>query len=328
MKRILLIQTAFIGDVILATPVIEKLHQFFPKAEIDILVRKGNEPLFHQHPILHEVVVWEKRKRKYWNLVALIRSLRKRKYDLAVNMQRFMTTGLITILAGAKETAGFDKNPLSFMFSKKIHHQQGSAGTPIHEVERNLSLIAAWTDHTFLKPKLYPSKIGPTARYHPGEYICVAPTSVWFTKQFPAGKWVDLIDRVGGNIRIILLGGPGDFARCQRIKELTKHPEVTNLAGKLSLLESSALMKRAKMNYVNDSAPLHLASAVNAPVIAIFCSTAPHFGFTPLSDISFVVEIDEKLDCRPCGLHGKSACPKGHFKCSDIDVDKLLDKLS
>ena len=75
-------------------------------------------------------------------------------------------------------------------------------------------------------------------------------------------------------------------------------------------------MKGATMSYVNDSAPLHIASAMNAPVTAIFCSTVPAFGFGPLRANGHVVETKEELDCRPCGLHGHRACPKGHFKCA------------
>jgi ADP-heptose:LPS heptosyltransferase len=90
------------------------------------------------------------------------------------------------------------------------------------------------------------------------------------------------------------------------------------------LLQSAALMKDAVMNYVNDSAPMHLASAMNAKTTAIYCSTVPEFGFGPLAADARVVEVTEKLDCRPCGLHGFKECPKGHFKCGrDIDVAKL-----
>jgi heptosyltransferase-2 len=99
--------------------------------------------------------------------------------------------------------------------------------------------------------------------------------------------------------------------------------DVRNLAGTLSFLQSAALMEKAAMNYVNDSAPLHLASAMNAPVTAVFCSTVPAFGFGPLSDKSHIVEC-ENLYCRPCGLHGKPSCPEGHFRCAmDIDLSKL-----
>jgi heptosyltransferase-2 len=95
---------------------------------------------------------------------------------------------------------------------------------------------------------------------------------------------------------------------------------VLNLAGKLSLLASAALMENAAMCYVNDSAPLHLASAVNAPTCAVFCSTVPDFGFGPLSDVRQVIQIREELACRPCGLHGFNHCPKGHFRCAE-DID-------
>ena len=101
-----------------------------------------------------------------------------------------------------------------------------------------------------------------------------------------------------------------------------------NLAGKLSFLESAALMRDAAMNYVNDSAAQHIASSVNAKITAIFCSTIPDFGFGPLSDDSVIIEAQEKLDCKPCGLHGHKTCPKGHFKCAlNIDTKELLNRL-
>jgi heptosyltransferase II len=90
-------------------------------------------------------------------------------------------------------------------------------------------------------------------------------------------------------------------------------------------LGTAALMEGAQMNYVNDSAPLHIATAMNAPVTAVFCSTIPAFGFGPLNPNGRIVELTEKLDCRPCGLHGYAACPKGHFKCAlEISVAQVL----
>ncbi len=83
-------------------------------------------------------------------------------------------------------------------------------------------------------------------------------------------------------------------------------------------------MRGAVMNYVNDSAPLHLASAMDAPVRAVFLSTVPEFGFGPWGSRGEVIETTEKLDCRPCGVHGFKACPKGHFKCAEIAVERLV----
>jgi heptosyltransferase-2 len=100
------------------------------------------------------------------------------------------------------------------------------------------------------------------------------------------------------------------------------------LAGKLTFLQSAALMKSAVMNYANDSAPLHFASAVNANITGIFCSTIPAFGYTPLSEKSIIIETTEKLTCRPCGMHGKKSCPEGHFKCGfSIHNEQLLSTL-
>jgi len=325
MKKILIIQTAFIGDVILATPLIEKLKNFYPKAEIDFLLRKGNEGLLKNHPKINEVLIWDKKKHKYNSLAKLGREVRRNKYDLLINLQRFASSGLLTTSSKAKIKIGFAKNPFSFAYTHKFPHV---IDQEMHEVHRNLSLIEGLTDNSFQPPVLYPSdsdfeKVEALRRS--GAYYCVAPASVWFTKQFPADKWIEMIDQINHDHPVYLLGSPSDLDLCAEIREKTIHENVRILAGELTFLQSAALMKGARMNFVNDSAPLHIASAVNAPVTAIFCSTIPEFGFGPLSDHSRVIETKESLECRPCGLHGKKACPKGHFKCATtIDTTEIL----
>jgi heptosyltransferase-2 len=196
-------------------------------------------------------------------------------------------------------------------------------------VNRNLSLIESITDDSFVRPKLYPSDADFKKVIPSGEYVCIAPASVWFTKQWPAAKWIELINKFPNHLTIYLMGAKSDATLCDEIKSsvVSRESSILNLAGQLSFLESAALMKNARMNFVNDSAPLHFASAMNAPVSAMFCSTVPAFGFGPLSDVSFVFETNEKLDCRPCGLHGYKACPRGHFRCSHIDVDQAVAKI-
>jgi len=136
------------------------------------------------------------------------------------------------------------------------------------------------------------------------------------------------MDNFPGAYTIYLLGGKDNVAECEAMRSKTTNKKVIILAGELGFLQSAALMKNAAMNYVNDSAPLHFTSAVNAPVTAIFCSTVPAFGFTPLSDRSFIVETKEQLTCRPCGLHGRKECPLGHFKCGyGIATQQLLQTL-
>ncbi len=321
--KILVLQPAFIGDAIITTAVLEKLHHTYPAAKIDYLVRKGNERLFANHPFLHEVLVWDKTRNKKSNLWKMIGKIRAGKYEYVINTHRYFSSGLMTVLSGAKHTHGFTNNPLSFLFSKHIPHVIGKGKS---EYERNQELISEITDTHVAKPRLYPSKADfktaekykcPDLTAPAIRYITLAPASVWFTKQLPAETWIKWIStQHNKTIRIYLLGGPGDVALCEEIRTACPAADIQNLAGKLSLLESAALMTNSLMNYANDSAPIHLASAMNAPVTALFLSTVPSFGFIPVSDTSVIVETTEKLDCRPCGLHGYRACPKQHFKCA------------
>lgn len=327
-KKFLIIQTASIGDVILSTPVLEKLHRCFPEATIDFLVKKGNESLFDSHPFIHKLVIWDKSEGKYANLFNLIKFIRTQKYDCTINIQRFISSGLITLFSGAKYRTGFKKNPLSVFFQNRVLHSIGERGP--HETVRNLGLIRQITDDSKAQVKLYPSKIHFEAveQYKNVRYITISPASLWFTKQYPFEKWIEFVNNVNPVIRIYYLGSRSDHDLCDQIIQDGNHRNSLNLAGNLGFLESAALMKDAIMNFMNDSAPLHLASSVNAPTTAIFCSTVPGFGFGPLAEDSVIVETSVDLDCRPCGLHGYNKCPKKHFKCAlTIDKNVLLNRI-
>lgn len=335
MKKILVIQTAFIGDVILATSLIEVLKQEFPQAQIDFLLRKGNESLIQTNPHLNQILIWDKKNHKFLSLFKNLLKIRKEKYDLVLNIQRFLNSGILTAFSGAKQTVGFDKNPLSFLFTRKIEHQiphQIHNGY-YHEVERNLQLAQRFISGSYskfeLKPKLYfdqhdEQKIKDLKLSK--KYIVLAPASVWYTKQWHISKWQELIDKVSIDIQIVLIGAPTDLPHLETLSR--NSGELINLAGKLSLRQSALLMQQARRVFVNDSAPLHLASSVNAHTTAIFCSTIPDFGYGPLSDDSKLIQLEPRLECMPCGLHGKKTCPLGHFKCSqDIDTDLVLSTL-
>lgn len=330
-RSFLLIQTAFIGDVVLATAIVEKLHSAFPNDRIDFLVRKGNEGLLQGHPMLHDVLIWDKSKGKVRNLISLLRRIRQRRYDTVINVQRFFATGLLTAFSGARERIGFDRNPLSLFFTLRVPHAGERGGVPLHEVDRNQRLIEPISPGMPAKPRLYPSKADYEAvrAYQSDPYLCIAPSSVWFTKQYPEEKWVSFIRQVPAKWKILLIAGPSDKPLCERIRHLAGDGErIVNLAGRLSLLQSAALQQGARMNYVNDSAPLHFASAMNAPVTAVFCSTIAAFGYGPLSDDSAIIEHTERLSCRPCGIHGKKACPHRHFTCAyGIQDRQLLERL-
>ena len=314
-RKILLVQTAFLGDVILATSLVEKLSRFYPEARLDFLLRKGNEGVLDTDTRIGKLWVWNKKKDKYRNLFRLIGQIRKEKYDLVVNMQRFGATGLLTALSGGKIRTGFDKNPFSIFFTYRVRHEFRE-----HEIDRNLLLVERFTDGQRQKPRLLPlpAHYERTKPLKTDPYICVAPASVWFTKQYPLELWAAFLNGITRPLKVYFVGAPSDDALVKKIISEVYNPQLEchNLAGRLNIQETATLMQDAVMNYTNDSAPLHIASAMNAPVSAFFCSTLPEFGFGPLSDDSHIFEIREKLYCRPCTLHGKSACPEGHFRCA------------
>lgn len=319
MKKFLVIQTAFLGDAVLVTSILEKLHTFYPDARIDLVVRKGNDGLFTGHPFIHTLHVWNKREGKTKALFRLIGGLRKTKYDHIINAQRFFSTGLMTVLARGAEKIGYDKNPLSFLFTRKVQHVIGDGR---HEVDRLNALIEHLTDGSRPLPVLHPptvdrTRVATLIAAHLGEhtsYVCIAPASVWYTKQWPESKWVELIGGSSPGQQVFIIGAPGDTELARRI--IAAAGRGVDLTSELKLLESATLIEGAAMNYVNDSAPLHIASAMRAPVTALFCSTIPAFGFGPLHANGRIVETTEHLDCRPCGLHGYATCPKGHFRCA------------
>jgi ADP-heptose:LPS heptosyltransferase len=321
LKRILIIQTAFLGDVILATAAIAEAKRIFPEANIDVLVKKGNEGLLANNPAIHRVHVFDKSHHKLKEIVRLIRIFRKQHYDGVFNFQRFGSSGILTLLSGAKQKFGFKKNPFSWGFTKRFDHEIGNG---MHEVARNMLMLESFGASQQAKPVLYPSESSwtKTSAYKNEPYYCIAPASVWFTKQLPKEQWSNVIQRLGKEHPIYLLGAPNDVNLCNAIIQENNGYRIVNLAGQLSLLDSAALMKDAKRNYVNDSGPLHIASAMNAPVTAFFLSTVPAFGFGPLSDDQQILEVNG-LDCRPCGLHGYATCPLGHFKCSIIPFHDL-----
>lgn len=315
----LIIQTAFIGDVILATALVEKLHQYYPSSKIDFLLRKGNETLFERHPFINKILIWNKKENKTKNMFTVLGQIRKEKYVYVINCQRFFSSGIFTAYSNAKYKIGFDKNPLSALFTTRITHTFDGA----HEIERNQKLISHLTDAIAAKPKIYPQ---PFSSSITKRYITISPASVWFTKQYPKEKWIEFINQVPENIQIVLLGGANEKIICDEIKNKSvRNIGIIILAGQLSLLQSAAVMQKAMLNYVNDSAPMHLCSAVNAPVCVLYCSTIPAFGYGPLSDDAKIVETEKKLECRPCGLHGYNKCPQMHFKCAlEISTQQLL----
>src|SRR6478736_4571905 len=181
-SNILVIQTAFIGDAILASSLLEKLHAELPQAKISILVRKGNENIYADHPFLTETLVWNKQENKIQHLFDLRSKIKAAKYDCVINCHRFASSGFLTAFSGARHTAGYKQNPFSFLFNHTVKHVIGDGS---HEVERYSQLVEDFCSDKVFKPKLYPSERDNqvVSKYKNAPYACMAPASVWFTKQ-------------------------------------------------------------------------------------------------------------------------------------------------
>ncbi len=321
----LVIQTAFLGDVILATAVLEALHMAYPDARLDVVVKKGCAALFKDHPYVEKVFTLDK-EHKLSNLPKLISQIRAHTYSRLINIHRHGSSGIISAGAKAKEKVGFKVHPFSMVYTKRIAHQLPQLEYE-HEVERNYRLIEDLPGVVFANPKLYPFTAPIMLNELERPYITISPGSVWKTKRLASQKWVELIHAIPEEVTVYLLGSKAEKEMCDDIVEAVSRAQVHNKAGEWNLLDSAQIMQEALLNYVLDSAPLHLCSAMNAPVVAVFVSTSTIFGYGPLSEEQTVVQTPHLLDCRPCGDHGRASCPKLHFRCGDVSIDDLLGPL-
>lgn len=322
---ILIIQTAFLGDVILLTAALESIHQAYPKTQIDLVLKKGCERIFEHHPFVNKIYVWDK-KNKYPSLFRLLLQLRKMKYDIVFNFHRHLNTGLMTWAARAKYKVGFSENPLSRLYTHKKDFENQTT-KHLHETEKNFQLLPSLLNTVYQKPKLYPQNAPCVKKYQKQPYITVHPASAWETKRVPTEIWTGFIDSLPKDLQVYILASEREKPICQAILEKCQVHKTEIITKELTLLQVGALMKGALMNYTCDSAPAHIATAVNAPVCVIFCSTSPSQGFYPLSDTSYIAETPIALTCRPCGKHGHKKCPHTHFYCGKtLSTADLKDK--
>ena len=318
MAPVLFIQPAFLGDAILATAMLEAWHARYPTSRVDVLVRRGNEGLFDGHPFVGRVWVWDKSRgqkgRDWWRT---LRGIRSEGYGTIVNAHRFLSSGAWTVLGGAPMRVGFDANPLSWGFQRKLPHALNRGK---HEVERNHTLIAEWVGGEPGAPRLYPRDEDRqwAEDWIPAGAILLAPASQWFTKQWPEDAWRSLLQLLQAQHPsgpVGLRGGKGDRGLLEDLAYTSGHPHVRIAAG-AQLLQIAAVMERSAVVVSNDSAPMHFASAMQTPTVALYLSTVPGFGFGPRAPRFRILEPGPELACRPCGLHGHRTCPLHHFACS------------
>lgn len=328
-SKVLIIQTAFLGDAVLSTSMLEKIRLESPNTQVHMLVRKGNEGILraYPYPTLQEVFVYDKSK-KWTSWWTLRKQLAQESYDQVFVVQRFFGMGLLSRCIGAKKVIGFAKNPLAWLFDERVDHDFGNG---LHETERNTGLLASWLGKTTYPPSLHVENYYLPEGLDSKKYLCISPGSVWETKRLPISKWIEFIRLLPVDQPIVLMGSPNERELSDQIESACQGQGrmIFNETGNHHLLGSTYIYQQSLLAFVNDSGPMHLCSAVNTPTVALFCSTIPAFGFGPLSTWNRVIEVREKLACRPCGDHGKKNCPLGHFACGNqIEAKDMLNAYS
>lgn len=318
--RTLVIQTAFLGDVILTTPLLSALAERY--GPVDVVTTPGAAALLESHPAVRKVVAHDKHRseRGVRGVIRLARRLRAEGYQRAYLPHRSWRSGLAARLAGIPERIGFHNAPARWTYTRAVIRDPS-----LHEVPRLLALAGA--------QDRYPVSLGITAADEsaaaawldlagvPQDFVALAPGSIWGTKRW--GKFPELASML--NRHVVTVGGPEDRTLGESVVAAARQGG-TNAAGILPLRVSAAVLGRARALVSNDSAPMHMAQATGTPTVALFGPTIPAFGFAPRGPRDVVLEIE--LNCRPCSSHGPKVCPLGHHHCmTRLDVRRVLDAL-
>lgn len=325
--NILFVHTAFLGDVILITPLIKAAKILFPDSMLDVLVIPQTYEVLQHNPHINEILIFDKRKNKILNFLKTLILLRKRHYDITLLPHSSMTTSFLTLFSHIKVRIGFRRWLSSSLLTHRIPFRKG-----VHRIEKNLDLLTPFSVEKFdIQTELFPdlndieSSERLLSELDPDKIkIALAPGSVWYTKRWLESYYKELAQKlVAAGFAIVLVGSPEEKELCERIK-----PEryAINVAGKSTVLESAAILKNCDLLISNDCGALHIANAMKTDVFAIFGPTTREIGYYPFRKNDHVFEVE--LPCRPCGSHGGQRCPKAHHLCmKNITPDSIYKKV-
>ncbi|MCW8804501.1 MAG: glycosyltransferase family 9 protein [Ignavibacteriaceae bacterium] len=336
-KKILIIQTAFPGDAILTLPFIQELKKKSPDYLIDILCIPSTAEIFAASPHVNSIILFDKKgkQKTIFAFIKFIKEIKSKDYEIVYSPHRSLRSALIAMNLSAKETYGFDNNSLKFAFKHSVKYDPS-----VHEVKRNLEFVG--DDYSIDRWRIIP-EITVTAESKKkvqkflsenkiDKFIVIAPGSVWETKKYPVENYRLIIEHFTSvKYQIMLIGGAEDKNLCETLKSVERE-NVFITAGDFSFVETIELLKSSSLLICNDSAPTHLGVSADIPVLTIYCSTVPQFGFYPYNKKSDHISYDN-LACKPCGIHGYNSCPIGTFDCAkllfpDLVIEKAEKLLS
>lgn len=326
--KILIVQTAFIGDVIIITPLIRAIKELYPTSLLDVMVIPQTAGVLKNNPNINEIILFDKRKNKITSFLKTLHQLKKNNYDIVITPHSSVTTALLLKYAKIKMRIGYDRWSAAKYLTHKVPHPD-----EVHKTIKNLTLLSLLTDKSFSnQTELFPSSemlvkadmLTNELKSKTKNLIALAPGSVWFTKKWPTEYYKILAEQlVENNFGVILIGSKDEKSICD---EVLPNKNGINLAGELSLLESAAAISKCDLMICNDSGALHIANAVETDVFAFFGPTVQSIGYFPFRENDFVFE--REMECRPCGSHGGNNCHLKHHECMKmIYPEEVLNKV-
>lgn len=330
--KILIVQTSFLGDTVLSTPVVREVRKLYPDSEIWMMTTPLSSQLVESNPSLAGVIPFDKRGSEsgFKGLFRMAKKLKGMNFDVVYSLHKSYRTSVLLYLSGIPKRIGFSVAKLSFLYHETYDRDQSE-----HDVLRNLSILKGELDISKIKTpemELFPEK---KEQLNPeliskldalGEYAVLVPGSAWETKMWDSSEFKEaakhLIDK---GLNVVLLGAQSDEKACEKVAYTEN---ILDLSGKTSIREAIYIVSSAKIIVCNDSMSLHMASALKIPTVVLFCSTIPAFGYGPWENRAIIVEKD--VGCRPCGKHGKRVCPLGTDECMKGligDAKKAMDEL-
>ena len=328
-ERLLLVKPSSLGDIIHALPVLDALHRRWPKSAIDWIVKPEWAPLLDGHPMLRDVLRFPTGWRGWRTTVA---QLRRRRYEMVIDLQGLLRSGLLSWLSGAPSRVGFanGREGSPWCYTRRIMPPPD----PVHAVERYRDLVRqlgvevegsvrfplpAWPAAEVWADRLWAAEgIGAD------ESICVIhPAARWVTKRWPAERFASVADRVAAESgwRLMLVAAAPQKAQTAEVsRQMRRRP--IDLVGRTTLPQLAVLLRRAAVLVTNDSGPMHLAAAVGTSVVAIFGPTDPR-KIGPYGKGHTV--LYKPVDCSPCR---RQRCVQGLACLNAIEVDEVVAAIS
>ena len=321
--RTLVISPNWIGDAVMAQPLLRRLRELHPDRPIDVLAPTWVAPVWRamrevdtvlESPFKHGSLQWKERKE-------FAKILKARGYADSYVLPNTLKFALIPWLAGIKRRVGY-KGEMRYGLVNVMHHDEKNAPRPMAQFYaaladkpvRNLPRLDKLPEPEMVADAKVADAAIARLNLSAGTYVAFAPGAEFGpAKRWPAAYFAELAKTIRANrpdAQILLLGSPKDRAVCDEITAIV--PQAHNLAGSTSLSEAIALISRAAAVVTNDSGLMHIGAALKRPVVAIYCPTDPRHT-PPLSELAKILWLH--IECSPCQ---QRECPLGHQNCMKL----------